>query len=129
MSPWIDLGAADGSVSGSFLKIPKEAVAVTIGGFGYTYTLTWGFDYSPIYNTYNVVLPTDTSPVSEWGSTGGEWGISEWGYSTSLTPTKKKAHLLSSGQVMQIGLSVPINGTAFALQRIDVYLKKGRTAR
>jgi len=37
--------------------------------------------------------------------------------------------MLSSGQVMQIGLSMPINSTAFALQRIDVYLKKGRAAR
>lgn len=129
LSPWIDLGAADGSVSGSFIKIPKEAVIFTIGGLGSTYTVTWGFDFSPIFNNYNVALPASGAATSEWGQSGTEWGISEWGYSTSLTLTKKKAHMLSSGQVMQIGLSMPINSQAFSLQRIDVYLKKGRTAR
>ena len=129
LSPWIDLGAADGSVSGSFIKIPKEAVIFTIGGLGSTYTVTWGFDFSPIYNNYNVALPASGSATSEWGAPGTEWGISEWGYSTSLTLTKKKAHMLSSGQIIQIGLSMPINNQAFSLQRIDVYLKKGRTAR
>jgi hypothetical protein len=129
LSPWIDLSTDDGSVSGAFLKVPKEAVIVTIGGFGGTYTFTWGFDYSPIYSNYNVVLPIDSSPSSEWGTVGSEWGIAEWGYTTSLTPTRSKAHMTYSGQTMQIGLSMPIDGVAFSLQRIDIYLKKGRTAR
>jgi hypothetical protein len=123
----VDLGAADGSTSGSFIKIPKEAVIFTVGGVGNTYTVTWGFDYSPTVNTYSISIPSSGAVSSEWGS--GKWGESEFGYSTSLTLTKKKAHMLSSGQVMQIGLSIPINSNAFSLQRIDVYLKKGRTAR
>lgn len=130
LSPWIDLGAADGSVSGSFIKIPKEAVIHTIGGLGQAYTVTWGFDFSAIYNNYNISLPSSGHFSSQFGIDGAsEYGISEWGYSTSLTLQKSKAHMLSSGQVMQIGLSMPINSTAFALQRIDVYLKKGRAAR
>ena len=66
---------------------------------------------------------------AEWGGAGVEWGVSQYGYSTSLTLSKNKAHLQNSGQIMQIGLSIPVSSNAFSLQRIDVYLKKGRTAR
>ena len=128
-SPWIDMGAADGSVSGAFIKIPKEAVIYTVGGLGNTYTFTWGFDFSPIFNNYNVAIPSSGSTSAEWGQSGTEWGIAQWGYSTSLTLTRSKAHMQNSGQIMQLGLSIPINSNAFSLQRIDVYLKKGRTAR
>ena len=128
-SPWVDLGASDGSVSGSFIKIPKEAVIFTIGGLGATYTFTWGFDFSPIFNNYNVALPASGQGSAEWGGAGVEWGVSQYGYSTSLTLSKNKAHLQNSGQIMQIGLSIPVSSNAFSLQRIDVYLKKGRTAR
>jgi hypothetical protein len=128
-SPWMDLGAEDGSVSGNFIKVPKEAVIFTVGGLGSTYTVTWGFDFSPIYNNYNIALPASGEPTAEWGQSGTEWGTSEWGYSTSLTLTKNKSSLWASGQVMRIGVSVPVDSTAFALQRIDIYLKKGRAAR
>jgi len=128
-SPWIDLGAQDQGESGNFLKIPKEMQIYTVGYAGGTYAVTHGYDFNTIYFANNITIPGNGSATSEWGTPGSEWGLSEYGYSTTFNIEKNKSYMLSSGQVIQIGVSASISSNAFALQRIDIYLKRGRSAR
>lgn len=130
-SPWIDLSNSEGGESGAFFKIPKEAVIYTVGGLGNTYTFRWAYDFEESYSTYDIVIPGSAATASEWGnvSSPAEWGIAEWGYSESVSISRKKAQMSRHGQAIRFGFSTVVDNRYIALQRIDVFIKKGRIAR
>ena len=104
------------------LKIPKKVKATVIGGYGYSVNFQYAFDFnSPI--TFSVAVDTNTASASEYNV--AEYGIGE--YSGGDTAIKQlQAGLGSSGQHMQIGYSVTINGNAIAFQKLDLLMKIGR---
>ena len=137
-SPWIDLSntsdVTEGSLSmseGTFLKIPKQFTVTIVGGSGYTVTVNWSFDYSDSSYSGSFAIPSSGATTSEWGTTTNqaEWGISEWGYSSSTNVNPYKVHGAGSGTAIRFGISAPVNNTNIALQRIDLFMKQGRLSR
>jgi hypothetical protein len=126
-SPWIDLSNSDSGESGAFYKIPKEAIIYTIGGLGTTYSFSWAFDFSNTFSTANTQITSGGTAPSEWGES--EYGSSEFGYSESFVLSRKKTQMSKHGQTIRFGFSAQANNVAIALQRIDVFIKKGRIAR
>lgn len=126
-SPWIDLSNADSGETGAFFKIPKEAKIYTIGGLGTTYAFSWSFDYSNNFSTATVQISSGGTAPSEWGVS--EYALAEYGYSESFVLSEKKTQMTKHGQTIRFGFSVQVNNVAIALQRIDVFIKKGRIAR
>jgi hypothetical protein len=121
-SPWMDLGSQE--VAGTFYKIPKKAIVTTQGGGTYSSTLDWTFDFSNSSNTYNYVTNIGTLE-SLYGVS--EYGIAEYNANNKVM-TNQSIQMSSYGQFIRIGYTVVVNSKEIALQRIDLYLKKGRTS-
>ena len=119
-SPWMDLSSEE--QAGTFYKIPKKATLTTVGGGTYNPTFTWAFDWNMSENTstQSVVSPTG---ASEWGL--AEWGVDEWNASAREL-VNSKFQLGRYGQYMRIGVSIPIDGKEISIQKIDLFMKRGR---
>lgn len=121
-SPWIDL--ASEQAPGTFYKIPKSATVSTVGGSTYLVTLSWGYDFEDTEHSESQSIVSG-SLLAEWAL--GEWGIAEWNSSNAVLDNSKY-HLSGHGQFIRIGISYVVNGYAIALQKVDIFMKKGRTS-
>ena len=104
----------------SQVKILKRLAVTLIGGTGQDFVLKTGFDYSDAYNS---------SPASIQTATNYEYGIAEYGtaeYSTGTLADNIRASLGGSGNVIQVGFEAVINGAPLSIQKLDIYIKKGR---
>lgn len=121
-SPWMDLGSEQ--AAGTFYKIPKKAIVSTLGGGSYTSNFAWAFDFANSENTatYNTVA---ANLESLYGVS--EYGIAEWNANNKVM-TNQSVQMSSYGQFIRLGYTVTINAKEIALQKIDLYLKKGRTS-
>lgn len=103
------------------LKILKKVNLTFVGGNGADVIIKYGFDFSPSY----------ISRVIQLGSiTIAEYGISEYNigeYTAGVVYDNKKIHASGSGNVLQIGLETDINDFEISLQKLDCYIKAGRT--
>ena len=122
-SPWIDL--SNDQQAGTFIKIPKESKITTAGGSSYALTAYWAYDFSTSLHTLNKSVMSGGSTM-EWGLF--EWGIAEWGGSTKAL-SNTKFPLSGTGQFIQFGISWVINGYEITIQKIDLFIKKGRLSR
>lgn len=106
------------------LLILKFLRLMGYGGAGYRIRFLWGTDYEGLPNQTQASFPS-AGAASEYNS--AEYAIGEYG---SSVPTIRglRQNLSGAGRVFQIGIQVPINGLAFSLQQIDVFVKKGRTS-
>ena len=102
------------------IKIMKKVGLTFIGGIGYNVLLKYGFDYAD--PNYSSVLNLSTTVLSEYGV--GEYGVAEFGG----TPfDNRQVNVGGAGKVFQLGLETTISGSALSLQKLDVYVKPGRT--
>ena len=102
-------------------KILKQIGMVVIGGSGQEIAIKWGFDYNENYFAVTKELAGNTA----YEYNVGEYNIAE--YSDGIVLDKFKAHVGGKGPIMQIGLEADINGNPLSLQRIDIYIKQGKT--
>lgn len=116
--------------SATALKILKKVGFVLIGGTNQSVAVKWGFDYSEGYQATTYIL--DNATVYEYnnstidtipGST--EYNIAE--YSSGVVLDRFSINAGGSGSVMQLGLEADINGNPLSIQKIDVYIKQGKT--
>jgi len=103
------------------LKILKKVNLTFVGGNGADVVVKYGFDFSPSYIS-RVVQLGDIS-VAEYGI--AEYNIGQ--YTAGVVYDNKKIHASGSGNVVQIGLETDINGFEISLQKLDCYVKAGRT--
>lgn len=104
----------------TLLKIMKKIGLTTIGGAGYGVNIRYGFDFSDLYRyrqfTLGGTVPSyyniDEYSIAQYGGTP---------YSNTLL------NVGGSGRTLQIGFDITINQYAISLQKIDVYIKTGRT--
>jgi hypothetical protein len=102
-------------------KILKQIGMVVIGGTSQEIAIKWGFDYNE--NFFAV-----TKRLS--GNTAFEYNIAEYNeaeFNDGIILDKFKSHVGGKGPIMQIGLEADVNGNPLSLQRIDIYVKQGKT--
>lgn len=118
VSGWMDAGE-DYS---SYLKLLKEFLAIVWITASADMAVKWGLDFSSDFNSQAISLTS--SGASEWGIM--EWGIDEW--SGGLALRNVSLPVSGSGQYFRLGTQATINGSAFAMQQINLYAKIGRMA-
>ena len=102
-------------------KILKQIGMVLIGGSAQPVAIKWGFNYNENY--YATTRKLDTAVAYEYNI--GEYNIAE--FSDGIVLDRFKAHAGGKGPIMQVGLEADINGNPLSLQRIDIYIKQGKT--
>lgn len=102
-------------------KILKQIGMVLIGGSAQEIAIKWGFDYNENYSAVTKQLATGVA--YEYNT--GEYNIAE--YSDGIVLDKFKSHVGGKGPIMQVGLEADINGNPLSIQRIDIYIKQGKT--
>jgi len=122
-SPWMDLG--NEQEGGNWFKIPKQATVTTVGGGSYQPTFAWAFDFERSEYTKTASVISSTTPA-EYGV--AEYGIGEYNAS-SRELANSKMQLSRYGHFMRIGVSIPITGKEISIQKIDLYMKRGRISR
>ena len=123
-SPWIDLANPDSMESGTFLKLPKKATITTAGSSTYQITLQVAFDFLGTGFNQSCSVSSNAS-ASEYGTS--EYGIAEYAAS-GKSINQSKVNLARSGQHMRITISIPIMGYEIAIQKIDMFFKRGRVS-
>jgi hypothetical protein len=103
------------------LKILKKVNMTFVGGNGADIIVKYGFDFSPSYVS-RVIQLGDVS-VSEYGI--AQYNIGQ--YTAGVVYDNKKIHASGSGNVIQLGLETDINDFEISLQKLDCYIKAGRT--
>ena len=121
-SAWVDMAEIDPSLR-SRAKFVKKYNAYFLGGTGYDVSFTLGYDFSNAVHRRNKVL--STSAGSEFGI--AEYGVAEWSGNTSSRFSMVQHG--GSGDTVQMGLDVNIQGAALCVSRIILYIKLGRLAR
>lgn len=122
-SPWMDMSGEE--QAGTFYKIPKQATVTTVGGGSYQPTFTWSFDFQQTEYSRTASVVSSTT-ASEYGV--AEYGIAEFNAS-SRELIDSRMQLSNYGQFIRVGVSIPITGKEISIQKIDIFLKRGRTSR
>ena len=112
---YFDLGNA------SQTKILKRLAITVIGATGQDFVVKSGFDYSDVYNNY---------PLTVRQATTYEYNIAEYNeaeYSGGNLVDNVRVAGSGSGSVLQLGFEADLNGGALSIQKMDIYVKQGRT--
>lgn len=103
------------------IKILKKINVVVIGGSNQPIALKWGYDYTSNYFSRSLVLVGTV--VYEYGV--AEYGIAE--YSDGISIDSATTQTSGSGNVLQVGFEADINGSPLSIQKMDFFLKTGKT--
>jgi hypothetical protein len=103
------------------VKILKKVGVVTVGGQGYTVSLNIGYDFTDNYTYRSFSIPAGVP--SEYGV--AEYGIAEF---TPSSLNSIAVNVGGQGKVIQLGLETVVNTNAISIQKLDIYVKTGKTA-
>lgn len=106
--------------SATVIKLMKKVGVTVIGGQGYPVVLKFGFDYSDILNSRQFDLANAT--VAEYNIS--EYNLAEFGGSAF---DNKIINIGGSGKVIQLGFETTVNQKPVSIQKLDVYVKTGKT--
>jgi hypothetical protein len=102
-------------------KVMKKLGSVLIGGGGQRFVLKIGFDYSENYDSYPIELSTGSA--AEY--TTGEYTTAE--YSSGVFVDNAGASIGGAGKVVQIGFEAVILNAPLSVQKLDVFVKQGKS--
>jgi hypothetical protein len=102
-------------------KILKKINVTAIGGSAQPIAVKWGYDYTRNYFSRGITLQR----VEVWEYGTAEYGIATYTNGIALDTANIPAS--GSGTVMQIGFESDIDGTPLSIQKIDFFLKQGKT--
>jgi hypothetical protein len=102
-------------------KILKRINVTAIGGSAQPISIKWGYDYTRNYFSRGIVLQQVT--VWEYGT--AEYNIATYTNGIALDIANIPAS--GSGTVLQLGFESDIDGTPLSIQKIDFFLKQGKT--
>lgn len=103
------------------LKILKKVNITFVGGNGADVTIKYGFDYGNNYLSRKLEL--GTLAVAEYGVS--EYSLSE--YTAGVVFDNKTVQASGTGNVLQLGVETLVDGSSISIQKIDCYVKAGRT--
>ena len=108
--------------------MPKKIKMTVDEGSEYDINFFWAFDYvnREFRQKATAVSGDSVATGSQWGSS--EWNLAEWS-GNAITVDKVPAQLSGSGQNMQYGFDVSINGANIAVSQVELLIKIGRVAR
>lgn len=101
-------------------KIMKKVGVTVVGGGGYPVVLKFGFDYSDILDSRQFALSNAT--VAEYNIS--EYALAEYG---GTVFDNKIINIGGTGKVIQLGFETNVNGKPISIQKLDVYVKTGKT--
>lgn len=102
-------------------KILKRINVTAIGGSAQPIAIKWGYDYTRNYSSRGITL--QRVQVFEYGT--AEYNIATYTNGIALDIANIPAS--GSGTVIQIGFESDIDGTPLSIQKIDFFLKQGKT--
>jgi hypothetical protein len=102
-------------------KILKRINVTAIGGSAQPIAVKWGYDYTRNYFSRGIILQR----VEVWEYGTAEYNIATYTNGIALDIANIPAS--GSGTVMQIGFESDIDGTPLSIQKIDFFLKQGKT--
>ena len=103
------------------MKILKRIGSILSVGGQTNVIFKWGFDFRDL--TYSITKSTAA------GTTGGEWGLAEWGedeFGGSAGLNEFEVPSWGTGQFVKLGLEANIDNTSFAIQQLQLFAKVGR---
>jgi hypothetical protein len=103
------------------LKFLKKGNFTVVGGVGQNVVIKYGFDYVNSYRDIRKTLKAGT--VTQYNI--DEYSIGE--YTNGLALEEVKSNLAGSGSIIQLGFEADINQNPLSIQKIDVYVKAGKT--
>jgi hypothetical protein len=114
------------------LKILKKIGFTVIGGAGEEVAIKYGFDYTENYLA--VAKTLDTTIVSEYNSgqytdpadNNNDESVAAF-YSGGIVLDKFFVNASGNGTVLQIGLEADIDGSPLSIQKLDIFVKAGKT--
>jgi hypothetical protein len=114
------------------LKIMKKIGFVVIGGSGEEIAIKWGFDYTENYLAVTKIL--DILEISEYNTAqytdpfdnNNDESVAAF-YSNGIVLEKFNINAGGNGTVLQLGLEADIDGNPLSIQKIDVFIKQGKT--
>ena len=102
-------------------KILKKIELLFIGAQNEDVTVKWDFDFKKAYqSTTTTIAP---SIIAEYGI--AEYGIGE--YSGGIVIFNNNINAGGTGKVLQLGFETDIDNNAVSLQKVDVFVKGGKT--
>jgi len=102
-------------------KILKRINVTAIGGSAQPIAIKWGYDYTRNYFSRGITLQQVS--VFEYGT--AEYNIATYTNGIALDIANIPAS--GSGTVLQLGFESDIDGTPLSIQKIDFFLKTGKT--
>jgi len=102
-------------------KILKRLAISVIGATGQDFIVKSGFDYSDQYTPYSLTVRTGT--IYEYNT--AEYNEAEYSGGTLVDTVRVPGS--GSGSVIQLGFEADLNGGQLSIQKMDVYVKQGRT--
>ena len=102
-------------------KILKRINVTAIGGSAQPIAIKWGYDYTRNYFSRGIVLQR----VEVWEYGTAEYNIATYTNGIALDIANIPAS--GSGTVLQLGFESDIRGTPLSIQKIDFFLKQGKT--
>jgi hypothetical protein len=112
---WFDLEAPTN------LKFLKKVALTAIGGSNQVLSVKWGFDYSELYQSGALTLPTQVSSYFNIDL----YNVGK--YSDGVDLVNTKINTSGAGKVIQIGFEANINGNPLSIQKIDIFVTTGKT--
>ena len=103
-------------------KLAKRLSVTLIAPDNQTFVTKLGFDYSTNYFSYTYVIKGEGTPYY--------YGIDEYTaaeYSSGVGIATVSNSVGGSGKVLQTGFETEINGAPLSIQRVDVFIKSGKT--
>jgi hypothetical protein len=102
-------------------KILKRINVTAIGGSAQPIAVKWGYDYTRNYFSRGITLQR----VEVWEYGTAEYNIATYTNGIALDIANIPAS--GSGTVLQLGFESDIDGTPLSIQKIDFFLKTGKT--
>jgi hypothetical protein len=102
-------------------KILKRINVTAIGGSAQPIAVKWGYDYTRNYFSRGITLQR----VEVWEYGTAEYNIATYTNGIALDIANIPAS--GSGTVLQLGFESDIDGTPLSIQKIDFFLKQGKT--
>lgn len=101
-------------------KILKRLLYTVLGSNNTPFSVKWAYDYTGTYFTQQQTIT---------GFLAYEYGIAEYNiglYSSGASIAVIGTPGLSAGKMVQVGFQCSVNGSQLALQKFDIYAKRGR---